>query len=185
MNNNEKVNIELNPQSLNLNPPIKWCKSRNEKPSNNNFIFRPRAFPQIGENVEGLNWNSVNKTITVSIAETAQFEVYQWMKYVIEKSQEVQKSPFTNLDANCLTITFQDHSGKDIAEIRFKNLSITNHECGLYKKTDSEESDYLNYLITLSYQYDEFVLSKTKEESKDFPAPPDDADSEWQTVESP
>jgi hypothetical protein len=185
MNVNEKVNIELKTQPVDLNPPIKWCKSRNGKPSNNNFICRPRAFPQIGENVDALSWNSVAKTITISITETAEFEVYKWIKYIEEKSHEIQKSPFSDLDANCLVITFQDHAKKDIADIRFKNLSITNNECGLYKNTDVDGCDYLNYLITLSYQYDEFVLSQVKDPSIEFPEPPEDADAEWQTVSTP
>jgi hypothetical protein len=188
----ECVKIEVKGKEGEENLPVECCMTRNGKPTQSHFVFRPRVFPQLSNYVLNLNWNSVSKTIKVDFNETPNFEVYEWIKYIQEKSIEVQKSPFSDLDANCLSITFQDSKGKDVADVKFKNLSIADHNCSLVKASqedsDNPTTDFLVQTVVLGYQYTEFLLSKSREDEifEKFPAPPQEAaaDQEWQTVEA-
>jgi hypothetical protein len=184
----ECVKIEVKGNEGEENLSIECRTTRNGKPSQSRFVFRPRVFPQLSNYVVNLNWNSVSRTIKVDFNETPNFEVYEWIKYIQEKSIEVQKSPFSDLDANCLSITFQDCKGKDIADIKFKNLSIADHNCSLVKESDDHANNFLVQTVVLGYQYTEFLLSKSREDEifEKFPAPPQEAaaDQEWQTVDA-
>ena len=66
----ECVKIEVKGNEEGENLPIECCTTRNGKPSQSHFIFRPRVFPQLSNYVLNLNWNSVSKTIKVDFNET-------------------------------------------------------------------------------------------------------------------
>ena len=182
MNTHEKVTIELRKNTKGENPPVRYCKSKNGKPCSNNFVFRPKVFSQISDNVQSITWNSFNKILHLQIYENSKCEVYQWLRYIKEISHEIEKSPFTNLDANCVVVTIQDHEGNDVADLRLKNVSLADHECTFVKSIE-QESDLL-HLITLSYQYEEFI-TRPSIDAIDSCCKKQDSDEEWQTVETP
>lgn len=183
MINNEKVTIQLNPKDKTLsNPPVKFCKSKNGRPSSDSFVFRVAAFPQITENVNNLIWNSTCKNINLCIKETSKFDVYQWIKYIRGISDDLQKRPYTDLDANCASITFQDSNKADVVTIRFKNISIKNHECALSATSDSNENHDLIHIINISYSFEEILFNITTNDDK---IKDEKADEEWQTIETP
>jgi hypothetical protein len=184
MINNEKVTIQLNPKNKELtNPPLKFCKARNGRPSNQNFVFRATAFPQITEGVESLVWNSTFKTISLRIKETSKFEVYQWLKYIRDISNDLQNKPFTDLDANCVSLTIQDDGRNDVVTMRFKNTSIASHQCGFFKQENIDNNSSLFHDIELNYQFEEMAFSNNFEENEKDDE--EKADEEWQTIETP
>lgn len=180
MINNEKVTIELKNKNLN-NPPIKFCKAKNGKPSNKNFVFRANAFHQITEYVQNINWSSVEKTVDVQVTETPRCDVYQWMNYLNQISNTLQNKPYSDLDANNIMITVQDESEKDIADLRLRNVKVIYHEC-IFDKNNENVSD-LCHLITLSYEFEEFVLRQSLKDNQEPNV--QETDDEWQTIETP
>lgn len=183
MINNEKVTIELKSNNKNFNnPPIKFCRSRNGKPSNKNFVFRATAFPQLTDCVKNISWSSVAKTLTVQLLETSKCEVYQWISYINDITNTLQNKPYSDLDANSVVVTFQDNEEVDIADLRLKNISIIYHECTL-DKSDNCENACLQHLVTFSYQFEEFLLRQSLENKDDTDL--QEADDEWQTIETP
>lgn len=158
--------------------PVKCCKARNGVPHCEHFKFKPKPFPHLTEFVQHITWNSARKQVTVQINETPLFEVYQWLTYVEDKSHEMEKSPFMDIDTNSATLHFFDACDVPIAEVRLKNLSLIDHSTNLWKAAFSLESRQLSHSIVLGYQYAEF-MTKVKEpvvENDDVAM-----DQEWQT----
>jgi hypothetical protein len=175
MNTHEKVTISA-PKCKSTEPTLKV--NHQVRPHCNRFIFKPKLFPQLYESVLDLNWNDVEKKIRFTIAETPRFEAYQWIKYLQSQTHEAEKSPFTDLDSNLVTLSFTDESSNAIANVRFRNLTVLDHNCNLsYAAT---EDTILKHFITLSYQYFEFVLPEA--EQQEFSFSPKNSDEEWQSV---
>lgn len=184
MINNEKVTIQLNAKNKELNnPPLKFYKARNGKPSKQNFIFRATAFPQITEGVVGLTWNSSTKIIILKIKETSKFEVYQWLQYIRNISNQLQCRAFTDLDANCVSLTIQDENEIDVVNLRFKNISIASHKCVFSKQESIDENFNLFHRIEIAYEFEELVFPNYFEENEKYDE--EKTDEEWQTIETP
>jgi hypothetical protein len=92
--------------------------------------------------------------------------VFKWIQYIEKQSQEIQKSPFSDLDSNCLTLSFLDDNQIVITTAKFKNLAVVQHECRLSKENEEfNPSKFLNQMFTLTYQYSEFVYPKIESTS--------------------
>jgi hypothetical protein len=64
---NHKVVIDLT--SKKVDPPIKFVKARNSKPTSSNFKFSPKMFPQLKNSVKSVKWNSAEKKLEVTMEE--------------------------------------------------------------------------------------------------------------------
>lgn len=178
---NNKVEIkEKGKCNTTLTSPI--TPKIDKRPSASKFTFKPKTFTHISESVNEIFWDAVKKTITLTIAETAEFDVYKWMMYIEYQNHEIQKSPFIDIDSNCAVMEFFDDFDNVIAELRMKNLALVSHECNMGSWCSAES---LTYTIEVSYQYGDLVTPKKKLMSK---AEIDDhlaTDEEWKTVEAP
>jgi len=182
MKTEEKVTIVLDSKRA-VDPPIKFCKARNGRPSSSRFKFLPKNFTQLAEFVEHITWLSAEKKFFLRIAETPRMEVLQWLEFVENQYVEIQKSPFVDLDTNAASLMILDDCDKEVATIKIKNLKLEEHHCAWHKlKADAVNNDTLMHDITVSYQYASTVIHATKE--KDVLDKPD-SDDEWQTMETP
>lgn len=200
----EKVTIGL-PNAKTESPPVKYCKTRNGRPVCSNFELVPKSFPQLKAFFRSVKWNSVAKTLKILLYETPRFEAMKWIEYVSDQHDQMQKSPFVDTDSNVALLTFVDEYGNQVAEVRFKNLSLVSHKCDLYKEDDSllhleccvEDAEnyddslfgFLVHRVILNYQYAEIITpeseSKTPDLSVLIETDNKELDNEWQTVEAP
>ena len=177
MQKEKKVKIEL-PAIDGSKPdtPIKHVKHK-ENPLSNNFFFRPKFASSLGEHVESVKWDSINKTFVVVIKETHDFKTYRWLEYMKDKAVQAAKGPFNiDIDNDAIVLDFHDDEGTIFNRIEFKNITLAKHFCKLGKHLGS-----LKHKIVLKYDKSEMI----DVEVVDFDPHSDqnkEADDEWQTV---
>jgi hypothetical protein len=149
-----------------------------KRPSSSKFSFKPKMFAHLSDYVQEVDWDAVKKTLTLTIAETAEFDAFKWMMYIEYQNHEIQKSPFIDIDSNCAILEFFDNFDNVIAEFRMKNLILVSHECNLGSWCNTES---LTYSIEVSYQYGDMVMPKKKLPQTNQEI----TDQEWKTDEAP
>ena len=174
----------------NANPPVKFSKARNGRPSANDFKFSPKNFCHLSEFVDSVTWNTVQKKLTITLSETPKFEVMKWIDFMQNQYNEIQKSPFVDLDTNAALLTISDHCDHEIATIKLKNLKLEDHHCSLHKHIVSDclgidKQDFLRHNVTITYQYAETVVHAEVVQDDDEDQNFHEKDQEWQTVETP
>lgn len=180
----EKVTINLNAKN-GVNPPVKFCKVRNGRPNSTKFKFVPKNFAHLSEFVECINWNSSQKKLYLSTSETSKFEVMKWLEFVENQYNEIQKSPFVDLDTNAAVLTFFDSCDIEVATVRFKNIKLEDHNCTVSKEGANLTYNYLRHSISLSYQYATVSVNLSRTDEKEDKETNSSEDYEWQTIETP
>ncbi len=181
----EVVNIDLKQDKKSKDfsiKNIKCCNIKEERLSSKNFIFKTKSFPIVNDFINCVKWNNKKKTISISINENSRFEVYKWIKHIENQSIERKKSAF--VDNDIVKIIFNDDSGKNLAEIKFSEIEILDHNCTLNKKNKKDNS--LKYNIEISYETINFV-DKDDLDNLDCPilitnVPNSASDEEWSSV---
>lgn len=181
------------------NPPVKCTKARNGAPVEANFVFVPKAFPQLKENVRWVRWDAAKKTVMLELTETPKFDVYRWVEYTNKQNHDLEKSPFVDIDINSATLTFLDGGKVPVATVKFKTLTIDHHACVLNAKQSypGEVSESMSHELRFTYADSELTVHSTDQpEPHDICKYPGMAgatykgqdelkDGEWQTVETP
>lgn len=175
MKNREKVSIKISARK------IKSISKTNRqtnvfKPRMNLFLFKPRLFEQIAESVLSLNWNDKNKQIYIEMTETADFDVLKWIKYIQDAYEKTEN--YDREFASSVVLYFLNDTNQKIAQIQFRELNLIEHNCPMDINPNKNLS--LKHNITVGYKYSEFLLSKNEQDRLEFPAPPSNADDEWQ-----
>lgn len=177
----ETVRINL-PQVRNELPPKR--PSRKE-PTGGNFKVVPRYAPYLSSSILTLDWNCVERTITLSVQETANFEAFNWFGTINKRLAESQKSSFVDLDLDSILIFFQNEDGQDVAMLKLKALQLTSHSCiagpvaGISAFGIDSTSNPLFHRITIKYGDCESVPVE-HEEDRVGPDKVDMVDLEWQ-----
>lgn len=122
----------------------------------NNFIFKSKIFPQINNLIEKFNWNCADKTVSVSIFENSDFDVYQWIKYLQNKNEESKDC--LGLGQDIIFLIFKNANDKNLSEIRFFGLSIEKHFCCVCKNKK------LIHKLKIKYKEEELILLNKNEE---------------------
>ena len=183
MTKTDHVTIEL--PAVSKNPPVKYCKVKNQRPSVTKFELKPKYMPFLSDFVKEVNWNCAEKKITIAIEETPRFEAFEWFSTINKRNAEAQKSPFADLEQNSMILVMKDSCDKEVKTVKFSNIGLIDHNCFLGEANSwgASASDFVRHTITLSY-YDCEVINN-KEESFDLSVNDDNeiADEEWQSVE--
>lgn len=119
-----------------------------EQPSCNRFVLTPQHNKELAQHIYDVKWKAVSKKLRVSITETPDLEVFQWMEYMRDRHKEVQSGPFVNLDEDALLLQMFDKEGNVIGSLKFKNLSLVGHRCHF----DMTSVGGLSHTLTIQYQ---------------------------------
>lgn len=176
MKTREKVKINITAKKAELSPKAN-CKT-GVRPQINRFLFKPRLFEQIQDSILKLDWNEKDKQIYLEMIETPDFDVLRWLKY-IQDSFAKTESYGREFESSVILYFLNDKSEK-IAQIKFRELSLLHHNCPM--EYSSTKDLALKHTITIGYKFNEFLLTKTEQENLEFPAPPSNADDEWQNT---
>jgi len=168
MMNNKKINIKNKLKFYNKN--------------NNNFIFKSKIFPQINDLVKIFNWNCVDRTISVSLVENSDFDVYKWIKYIQNKNEESKECLGLGQDIIFLIFKENNYSDKEENEIRFFGLSIEKHFSNIVKNKK------IIHKLKIKYKEEELVqLNKNKDYYKLIPSQSEIekiSDEEWKNLKN-
>ena len=162
------------------NPPVKYIKAKNSKPSSTRYVFCPNLFGKIQDSVLKIEWNIISYKVNLVIKETPKMDVYKWIKYTIKQNHDVEKSPFVNIDNNYALLEILDENEVKIVTIKFKNLSMKSHKCcfsKLHSSCTNNGHDFLSHELEFNYQEIEEIYQKEKTEDIQ-------TYDEWQTVET-
>lgn len=175
-NSKNKVECSVNQDAVKrIYIPIKDNKKEKSyplSPQASEFCLIPKYNPALRDYVEFINWDILNKTLHVRIAETSLFETYEWVLGINERTKEINKSPFCDLEKDALGLCMFDKDGRCVSRIKFTGLEITEHNCHMDVNIQLEP---LIYNITLKYEKSqklENVESNSNEENAEI-------DDEW------
>lgn len=160
-----------------------------EKPCSNNIEFKHKLFPELTKSKTLLNWDSVHQKLTLSITENSSFDVQRWIEHTNKQCEESKKSPFSSPHLNFITIIIKDGGNKKIAELVFRNLSITSHNCSLSNHEEIESplmhncslsnhkevESPLIHVLTIDYEHQEFKI----ENENSWTDIREETDEEW------
>jgi hypothetical protein len=165
-------------------PQVKFKKSKRD-PTAYNFRFVPASAKEVQSLVLDVNWNSVEKTISLKVKENVHFDVYNWVESIKKTYVETQKGPFVDLDQDAILLHFLDHLGHEVSTMKFKELKLVAHEVNLAYKKENPAKDLI-HKIKIQYkdaeqiEIEEFVDWSERSMATDN----DESDEEWQTVET-
>ena len=136
----------------------------------NKFDFIPKTCVEIKDSIRALEWDSVKKTIELTMIETPELDVYKWLKAVKDFYAASKMSSFLDINANAANLVFMDGNNSEIAKITFKDLNVISHKITLDKNTlafgnDAEEP--VKYYVVLSYQYEETNIKEVSTKAVD------------------
>lgn len=164
-NRNEKCVIHLTekdaPQvTLSKDPP---CMAR--------FLLIPQHKPDLAKQIYKVAWHATRKQLHLMVSETADLSIVEWIEYINKRQKQIKEGPFVDLNQDALTLEIVDPVGNDLGRIKFKNLSVEDHEC-FFDRTVLEN---LHHTLVIGYQEYERVKPRKH---------PVTDDQEWRTVEA-
>lgn len=188
MSKTEKVRIDLHGKPS--DPPVKIIKPRNMNPVSDAFRVTPKYMPFLSQNILQVTWNAAEKTLSLEIRETPNFDAYRWFGTINKRLAESQKSSFVDLEQDSILIHFEDGEGKDVAAVKFRGLKLVEHHCYMGKQTgfgiDSPGTP-LSHSVNLRYTDSEMMpVHHIEDEDRPLLISPEESneivDEEWQTV---
>ena len=167
--------------NIDKNPPVKYKAARNSKPSCTKYVFSPKAFYKIKDNVLKVEWNIALNSIKLIVKENAKFEVYKWIMYTIQQNHEREKSPFVDIDNNSATLVFLDENGVSVSTIKFLNLTLKEHKCQLSKIWSDSNYDVIHELEFIYNDHETIIDAENCEEIENVQP----SDLECKVLETP
>ena len=148
-------------------------------PDAHNYYAIPERRPHLRSFVRSFEWDCVNGCIEMFIDETPAFSAYDWITGINEKKED------------CLTLVLMDQLEREVSRIRFVNLELTGHRCGLNTPeyndgefgTESNDAfQPVRHILFLKYDSAEFCNNKhTCDEIEGEGMP--DGDTEWSVTD--
>ena len=117
------------------------------------FEFIPKYAPQLKSKINYVAWESVKRTLVLTIKETSHMEAYKWIKHIKESTEDSQKSTFVDLGQNCAILNIQSRSGDPITSIKFSTLILDKCHCVFHKEPDQGDNSLMYNLESVSYTH--------------------------------
>jgi|GEM_PF-5725964 hypothetical protein len=117
------------------------------------FLFWPKIFPDLYLNILSVKWEECKNTLTLTMAETVEFNVLKWIK-LIKNSDEISRNPITDLEAHLAFLHFLNGENEKIATFKFRGFTLIEHLCEM----NYDLSDALEHKIVIKYSSSEFVM---------------------------
>jgi hypothetical protein len=170
----------------------------NGKPVTGNFSFYPKILALLEKQVEEVKWDSQNKSISLLIIETEQFDAYQWISNINKLLEDQQKEPMVDwedsIDNTIAFLVFLDNKENECARVKFKGVGLVQHECMVTKHNPLEKfgvgdiGQNLSHSVVLSYLHSELILPEVNWEEEMYDGlkmrtRDDFLDDEWKTTE--
>lgn len=163
---NDKVSINLRRnEALDVvEVPVKGS------PTTGIFCLIPSQQPELGKQIDKVVWKAQDKTIQVDIKETPDLGVCRWMEYIHQRQKQIKEGPFVDLDEDALILKMFDSQNREVARLKFQNISLQDHHCKFCKDSTSNLTHYL----VVEYQQCDLIDLDEKFEHPDL---------EWKSVE--
>jgi hypothetical protein len=143
-------------------------KDEQKMPDACNYYAIPERKPHLRSFIRSFEWNCVTNEIELTIYETPAFSAYDWIASINENKQD------------CITLVLMEQSTKEVARIKFTDLKLVSHRCGLTAPKDDDSNDFqpVSHMVFLKYasaQYSKF--------NHDVDSVELDPDGEWSVTD--
>jgi hypothetical protein len=165
----ENVVINLQPEHV---PVVE--KPAKSPPCMGIYKLIPSQQPKLAEMIEEVVWQIKSKELAITIKETANLDVYLWMEYMHDQQKRLQEGPFVDMNEGAVTLRMFDSQSREVARMKFKNVSLKDHACVFGDK----KTENLSHNLLIGYQECERVDLQTTVTASD-----ESMDGEWQSVE--
>lgn len=140
-------------------------------PDAHSYYAIPERRPHLRSFIRSFEWDCVNNHIEMLIDETPAFSAYEWITGINENKED------------CLTLVLMDQTEREVARIRFVNLELTGHGCGLttpeaVNEYGIEDDELQPVRHTLFFKYSSSEFNKFPKLSQDESLD-QDSDVEW------
>jgi len=140
------------------------------------YLVIPKSAPKLQSHIRAGAWDVMNKTLHVSISETKDLFVLEWLNAVNSRRKAAANSPFPDFEYDQIAIVFLTGDGNRIVGLKLKGIELVNHTTAFGGTPKN-----LTHEVTFKYETTEKITFSVE----DKPMPPDNeiADEEWATVE--
>jgi len=161
--------------------PKVTVKSTRTAPDNRKFYAIAKTCPSIRSQVLGVQWNAAKKTVRMLLEEDGHFTAFGWFSTLTARREDLQKSPFADLEQDALALCFLDVSEKEVVRYKLIGLQLLDHQCSLEGGHEADTFKPLTHDILI--QYDKLERLEPHRIEDDIPFNEDEiADEEWSEV---
>jgi hypothetical protein len=150
-------------------------------PDNRKFYAIAKTCPSIRSLVKSVEWNAAKKTVKMHMEEDGHFTAFGWFSTLSARREDLQKSPFADLEQDALALCFLDASEKEVARYKLIGLQLLDHECYLESGHEADAFRPLTHSIVVQYDKVE-RLEPHRVEEYDVMDADEIADEEWSEV---
>jgi hypothetical protein len=150
-------------------------------PDNRKFYAIAKTCPAIRSQVKNVRWNAAKQTVRLLLEEDGHFTAFGWFSTLSARRDEIQKSPFADLEQDALALCFLDSSEKEVARYKLVGLQLLDHACDLEAGHEAEAFRPLTHNILIQYDRVE-RLEPHRIEEPDLRDADEIADEEWSEV---
>ena len=117
-------------------------------PMCNRFLLTPRHNEILAQVIHDVKWKAVSRKLRISVYETGNLDVFNWMEYMRKREKVAQEGPFVDWEEDALLLQMFDEKGEEIDSLKFKNISLVSHRCHF----DMTATQHLTHVLTVQYQ---------------------------------
>jgi hypothetical protein len=145
-------------------------------PNTGRYLVIPKSAPNLQSRIRAGDWDVMNKTLNVSITETNDLFVLEWLAAVNSRRKAAEKSPFPDFEHDQIALIFLTGDNNRIVGLKLKGIELMSH-----KSSFGGTPKHLTHEVVFKYENTEKIVFNVE----DKPSPPDNelADEEWSTVE--